>query len=157
MTIPLDAPDEQTRALDLLVALGDDTIVRQSWAPDGTGAQPGGVVGGDGAGESISLRYINRYAPNAQITAHYYVVDEVEAGNLDDDNGPLFGVGMMVEFAVLDGPVGEPDSEVVWSEPEFDNLSEIYLSEREAEAARDALVRQDKPSDYRWIGQANQR
>lgn len=150
---PAPTPDPtQQAADDLLVALGDTDIVLHAWQPDGQGIQPGGIVGGDGAAESLSVRYLNRYVPVASITSYFYVVDTRERG---DQSSAPFRVEHMVESYLTDRPITEDDAVEVWSDYEYHtDAHHCFATEAEAEARRDRLAAEDTGGFYLWDGTA---
>ena len=112
------------------------------WVCLDTEPQPDGFVGGDGALESVSLRFIHRTEPT-QVTVYMYVVDREERGWTDEDGYP-FDYEEMVEHVV-----GEDRADIVgtevWTNYTYDHPSErSWETEVEAEDYRDAEAR-------RWI------
>lgn len=153
----MDTRDTSRRAADdTLVALGNIEIVTQSWEADGKGIVPDGIVGGDGAGEAVSVRYFNRHRPFAQITAYFHVVDQRERGGEEDMPFPFF-VEEMVEYYIADRPVTDSDQDERWSDYEYTDFSNVYATVAEAEAERDRLAEADCGEDYRWDGTSSRR
>lgn len=150
----MTAPDDPTQqaAEDTLVALGNTHLLARSWQPDGQGVVADGIVGGDGAGEAVSVRYLNRHVPNARITAYFHVVDQRDRhSTLMQEPDPFF-VEEMVEYFVAAGPVTEEDPHEVWSDYTYDDHAQSFATEAEAEAFRDRVVAADKAEDYIWDG-----
>lgn len=147
-----DADAAREAAEDTLVALGNTELVAKGWRPDGEGAVPDGIVGGDGAGEALSVRYLNRHLPHAQITAYFHVVD-LRDRNSDREDEPFpFFVEEMVEYYVADRPVTDEDVNEKWSDYDYHGFSGCYATEAEAEVERDRLAAADRAEDYYWDG-----
>lgn len=151
---PIDAVAQEA-AEDMLVALGNTDLVKEGWRPDGHGAHQGGVVGGDGAGESLCVRYLNRHLPNAQIAVSFFVVDVRERSCTEEDAKRPFKVTEMIEYYLADRPVADDDASEVWTDYAYidhqpDSLG--YLTEEAATVERDRLAAADSHEHYRWDG-----
>lgn len=147
----------QQAAEDTLIALGNTDLVTNGWKPDGEGVVPDGIVGGDGAGEAVSVRYLNRHLPNARITAYFHVVDQRERHeSLADEVLPFF-VEEMVEYYVADRAVLDEDENEKWSDYEYHDYATTFATEAEAEVERDRLAAADTAEDYRWDGSMKRR
>lgn len=153
-----ETPDPAQRAAeDTLVALGNTDLVAKAWERDGEGVVPDGIVGGDGAGEAVSVRYLNRHLPNARITAYFHVVDQRERhSTLADEVLPYF-VEEMVEYYVADRPVTDEGENEKWSDYEYHDFATTFATEAEAEAERDRLAAADTAEDYYWGGDTKRR
>ena len=122
-----------------------------TWHADGP-PQPDGTVGGDGAGESVSVRYRAAEKPGSLITAYWYTVDLRMRSDDQDDEYP-WDVEEMVEYLVCDDP-DEPGSTEIWSDYKYDNpLGLSFKTEAEAIVARDAAARRDQAENYLWDGE----
>ena len=101
--------------------------------------QPDGFVGGDGALESVSLRFRHKSEP-ATMTVYMYVVDLEERlqGEIEDDY--TYDYEEMVEYAVY-GSHEEIDrdyAEPIWSDYTYERPSpRSWDDEVEAEDYRD--------------------
>lgn len=147
----------QQAAEDTLVALGNTDLVTNGWKPDGEGVVPDGIVGGDGAGEAVSVRYLNRHLPNARITAYFHVVDQRERhSSLEDEPFPFF-VEEMVEYYLADRPVTDEDADEKWSDYTYEDYATSFATVAEAEVERDRLAAADRAQDYYWDGSQKRR
>lgn len=101
--------------------------------------QPDGFVGGDGACESVSIRFQHATEP-AIVTVYLYVIDLTERGYSEDDlDGQPFDVEEMVEFMVLEDRE-DPGTEV-WSDYAYDRPSQVFFeTEADAEDYRDRIA-----------------
>ena len=104
--------------------------------------QPDGFVGGDGACESVSIRFRHTVEP-AQITVFLYVVDLDERSG--DDNDYPFDYEEMVEYSVFESIEDMDEGEPIWTDYTYDNPSiRSWEYESDAEDYRDAEA-------SRWI------
>lgn len=143
---------------DLLVALGNTDIVAEGWRPDGLGVFGGGVVGGDGAGESLCVRYLNRHVPHAWIISYYFVVDLRERLCDEEDAKRPFMITEMVECYLADRCPTDVDAEELWSDYTYNDHYDDdigYATEQAALAVRDRLAAADDHTHYRWDGTRN--
>lgn len=149
-----DRLDERSTQ-DLAVALGNTGVITECWESDGEGIQPDGIMGGDGAGESVSVRYLNRHLPNAQITTYYYVVDMRDRDLLHDaypGSPASFVVEEMVDFFIASGPISDVNAPEAWSDSEYHSHDREFTTEAAAEAFRDRLAKVDRAATYTWNG-----
>ena len=121
---------------DTLVALGNPDVVRRYWVPDGIGVNPNGYVSEDDR-PSAAVRFVNRYAPNAMITVHFYVVDMREQAGHPTEHAAPFIVGEMIEYFIAKDPI--VDRKVLWAE--WSDSTFAYASDRMATEAKALMVR----------------
>lgn len=117
------------------------------WYTEDTEAQPDGFVGGDGACESVSVRFYHTEEP-ARLTVYMYVVDTDERGTYNDDGFP-FAYEEQVVYEVFDSRSDMfSDDEFaasVWTDTTLEHPSAVdWRTEVEAEDYRDAEA-------LRWI------
>lgn len=113
------------------------------WICIDTEAQPDGIVGGDGACESVSIRFQHVTEP-AMVTVYLYAVDRVERG-WDEDTEFPFDIEEMAQFTVLTTREGfddpgtfEDNSDVIYDHPHPMG----FRDEVTAEDRRDAIAQQ---------------
>ena len=145
---PLDERSTQ----DLAVALGNTDVITACWEPDGQGVVPEGILGGDGAGPAVSVRYHNRHLPNARITTYFFVVDLRDRDTLDEPVSRPFIVQEMTEYFLADGPVTDPTHSEVWTDYTYHETSRAYSTEVAAQDERDRLAEADTVTFYSWDG-----
>lgn len=105
--------------------------------------QPDGFVGGDGALESVSVRFIHRTEP-AQVTVYMYVVDREERGWTHESDPYVFDYEEMVDYMVGTDRDDIAGTEV-WTHTEYDHPSlQAWDDPVDAEDYRDKEAR-------RWI------
>jgi hypothetical protein len=145
---------------ETLVALGNTEVPRRYWEPDATGIFDGGQMGGDGSGESVSVRFTNRFLPCARITASYHVVDVRERGGSDADPAP-FMVEEMCEFLLAKNPIAEADDlHEVWSDYTHTYVNGArFATEESAQAMRDRCAASEAKREtgerFYWSGRAD--
>ena len=102
--------------------------------------QPDGIVGGDGATDSISLRFHHVTEP-ALVTVYLYAVDLEERGyDPEDLDGEPFDVEEMIEFRVLTER-DNPDAAEVWVDYDYDRPSiRFFPTVLDAEDYRDKIA-----------------
>lgn len=119
-----------------------------TWTADGP-PLAGGTVGGDGAGEAVSVRYTCE-KPGSLTDVYWYVVDLRERNEADENDEYPWDVEEMTQFMVCTDP-NDPGSTEVWSDYTYDNLSAVsYKTEADAIAERDRQV--DTTAEYHWDG-----
>lgn len=123
-----------------------------TWVP--SPVEKGGVVGGDGAGEAVSIQYTSPEVPGALITAYYYTVDRVLRGwQEEDDESPRWDVESMTELMICTDPA-DPGMTEEWSDYTYDtdHYPISFATEAEAEEKRDAAIRRESAEFYAWDG-----
>lgn len=116
---------------------------------------PDGIVGGDGASDSVSIRFKHRTEP-AQITVYLYAVDLTERGYSDEElDGEVFDIEEMVEFVCGTDP-DDISSTEVWSDYVYQRPAQrFYPTVLDAEDFRDLEAQDwiDSGTDYlHWDG-----
>jgi hypothetical protein len=128
-----------------------------SWMADGPVMPDSGVVGGDGAGQSFSIRYTRPDIPGAIITSYWYAVDESER-YLDDPDDPDARTGWDVEnlneYLICTDPT-DPGGTEVWSTYEYETPALMVLeTEAAAVAYAGRSARSESADHYYWNGEA---
>ena len=103
--------------------------------------QPDGIVGGDGACESVSVRFHHVTEP-AMVTVYLYTVDREERGWSADEEFP-FDVEEMVTFSTLSTRDGfeDPGAFEVDSSTVYEHPSPVgFRDEISADDKRDAVA-----------------
>lgn len=166
-TFPVDTVIE--RRLDVFSARGTNlTLVPQGqhlrlvpnlpppWVADGPVMADSGVVGGDGAGQSFSVRYTRADKPGASITSYWYPVDVAERyGDDPDDEKARTGwdVENQLEYTICT-VVDDPGGSEVWSQNIYRNPFEmVFETEAEAIAAAKREAENEQAEHYDWNGQ----
>ena len=114
-----------------------------SWTPIDSAPERGGVVGGDGAGESWSVRFAHRDYPRHTVTVYLYPVDFNErwgSGEATDEGGAHYDVEEFVAFEYWDGPWSADESSVIDADHEQDYRNDLALTEEMAEALAKSLA-----------------
>jgi len=113
------------------------------WYTEDTEPQPNGIVGGDGAGEAVSVRFYHRTQP-AQVTVNVYTVDMSERS---EDAADWIDVEEQVEYAIFSSreEMLAGDTEPIWCEYDYDDASyAAFTDDERAESERDAAA-------LRWL------
>ena len=123
-----------------------------TWAADGP-PQPDGTVGGDGAGESVSIRYRAAENPCAIITSYWFVRDRRALGDSWPEGDPPFDVENMIVALVCIDPE-DPGGTETWSDIEYETpAANTFETDEEALRIRDRYVAQERADFYTWDGE----
>lgn len=125
------------------------------WVADGPMMPDSGVVGGDGAGQSFSVRYTRADIPGALITSYWYPVDEAERYGDDPDSETArtgWDVENHVEYLICTDPEN-PGMTETWSQIITRNPYEmVHETEAEAIAVAKKAAESEQAEHYEWDG-----
>lgn len=124
-----------------------------TWTPIGPAPERDGVVGGDGAGQSWSVRFAHPDYPRHTLTIYVYVIDWFEK---DPQRAPgmldQWDVERMTSYDQWDRPWNGDDAVVIDGEYDWDYPFDIPpTSEEQAEAFAKAHAEDWHRNGHRYI------